>query len=193
MTDKKRVNLNERLYITKSQLEEQEREFILKRHIERYSLARQFAEGITLDFGCGGGYGSYLMALNPDVSKLYGYDKDLHSLDFAKEQYKWDSLEYVYDTEAIGNIDTLVAIEVVEHIKDKSVIPIVAKKHNVKKVVISYPTKKTTHYNDKHFYDFERWQLEQMFGEYKLVDSFNLWHESELLVFVRRDLVGRNI
>lgn len=180
-----RINLNERLYITKHMLEEQEREFIMKRHIERYSLARQFARGKVLDFGCGSGYGSYLMALNPDVDYMTGYDLDNGSVEFAKEQYQLDNLEYRKDIEGL-EVDTLVAVEVIEHIKDIDFIPNLADEVKAKRVVVSYPTKKTTHYNPKHFHDFKRWQLEAMFKDYKLIGDYNLWHECELLVFERR-------
>ncbi|MEO1149051.1 MAG: hypothetical protein AAFY26_26160, partial [Cyanobacteria bacterium J06638_22] len=56
LTNVTRKVVDQRLYIDRQKLLEVEAQIRLMRHIERYALLRQFAEGVVCDAACGCGY-----------------------------------------------------------------------------------------------------------------------------------------
>ncbi|NKB43956.1 MAG: hypothetical protein GKS03_06710 [Alphaproteobacteria bacterium] len=59
---------DERLFIPRDQVETLEKDILLRRHVERYAVARQFVYGTVVDLACGCGYGTHILAKNPDVN-----------------------------------------------------------------------------------------------------------------------------
>jgi len=92
---------------------------IRRDHTARYEwAARQFGPADTvIDFGCGIGYGSTILA--GSAGKVYGIDDDQETLAFAGQNWKRDNVEFIGnklrpDIRANG----AVAFEVIEHIED---------------------------------------------------------------------------
>lgn len=181
----KSLNLSERLYIPKEELKELEFNFIRQRHIERYAHVRQFAKGKVLDVGCGCGYGTFLVGCNPEVENIIGYDHDKDTVAFARGEYSEDKVQFVDSLKGVDNIDMIIAIEVMEHIEDVNTIPNIADSVGAKKAVVSYPTKKTTHYNPYHCHDFEMNDILTAFDGWEVVNCMDLWNECRLVVLER--------
>lgn len=178
-------NLRERIVLSKEELLMHEKDFIDKRHIERYALARQFVYGNVLDFGCGCGYGSYLLSVNPDVSTVYAYDINDEIIDYARDEFDSDNIVFSSDILVSADIDVMVCLEIAEHIKDKRVLPVWADKLNAKRLIVSYPSKKTTHYNKYHYHDFIESDILDMFNKYRVIKNLDLWHECKVFVMER--------
>jgi len=184
----KKLEPIERIYITSNELDILERDILNRRHIERYALIRQWCYGNVLDFACGCGYGANLISKNPDVNKIYGVDIDDSSIDWAntnfsnsKSEFKCQNIDDFYES-----IDVLVCLETIEHIKDQSIIPNLAERLKIKRIFISFPSKKTTHYNKFHFYDYNTQQICDLFANYQLVDEIELHKEVKILNFIRK-------
>jgi 2-polyprenyl-3-methyl-5-hydroxy-6-metoxy-1,4-benzoquinol methylase len=174
----------ERINLNKEEIEEIEKKISYERHVERYCMIRQWCRGRILDYGCGCGYGSYLVSKNPDVKFIQGYDINLEAIEWANKNFSNDKTEYVSSIE-IKDFDMLLAIEVIEHIKDKSILPDIASKTNIKEIIISYPSKKTTHYNKFHYYDYNTQEIVDLFNGFKLLKEINFYEESHLLIFTK--------
>jgi hypothetical protein len=79
-----------------------------------------------------------------------------------------------------------VCLETIEHIKEQFIIPGLAERLGIKRLFISFPSKKTTHYNKFHFYDYNTQQICDMFPNYELVDEIELHREVKILNFIRK-------
>lgn len=161
----KKDKADERQFISKENLSSVEKDMIVGNHIKRYSLIRRFCYGKVLDLACGCGYGSYLVAGNPDVTSVTGVDIDQGSISWAQKEYSTPKNEFVLaSSENISDqFDTLVCIETIEHIKDTSTIPNLVERCNINNLIISFPDKKTTHYNKFHMHDFVRQDIIDLF------------------------------
>lgn len=178
----------ERIYIDLDELEKMERDILTRRHIERYAMVRQWCKGVLLDFACGCGYGTYLVSKNPDVSKVIGIDITEDAIKWADDNFKNPKIEFMCKDVLTfkEDVDVLISLETIEHIKDTSIIPTVSENTKAKELIISYPTKKTTHYNKFHFYDFTKDQIVELFPNYVLLKEINLYEEVQILHFVRK-------
>ncbi len=92
-------------------------------HIATYEFSRQFIQNKrVLDFGCGSGYGTHLVA--PDCSSITGVDISADAVGYASANYKLGNLDYVriedIQTTPLpfddGAFDTVVSFQVMEHI-----------------------------------------------------------------------------
>ena len=177
--------IKERIYLTQEDLEAQRVTARHWRHIERYIAVRSEAYGNVLDLACGVGYGSHLIAMNPDVDCVIGCDIDEGAIDFAKKEY--ESKKMVFCTDARRQnfaIDVLISIETIEHIKDKGVLPQLARDLQIPKLIISYPHIKSTHFNPYHFHDFNTQQIVDLFPEWALISEDKFHHDVTLLQFI---------
>jgi len=122
---KKKLEPVERIYLSGEELEKMERDILNRRHIERYAMVRQWCYGNVLDFACGCGYGANLVSKNPDVSKVYGVDIDQSAVEWANENFFNHKTEFLCQDikEFEQEIDVLVCLETIEHIKDQNIIP----------------------------------------------------------------------
>lgn len=183
----KKVDLH--LYISRELLLKTESQIRLERHIERYALLRQFAKGVVVDAACGCGYGSYLLATNPDVELVIGLDSDSQILSYAQDEYRSDKTEFhlaqleTWTTEQ--KIDMLISVETIEHIKDIAILPNFVNRNHINHVILTYPSKKTTHYNKYHHHDFRLQDILDMFTGFTCYNTFNWEWEFDVVFLIR--------
>ena len=91
-------------------------------HFPRYELARQLAIGRkVLDFGCGTGYGTEMLASKAKMA--IGVDIDTSALDWAKQYHRLPNLEFQYSEDFLGNFednsfDMITCFEMIEHVNE---------------------------------------------------------------------------
>lgn len=178
----------ERIYITKAELDEYERKMRIQKHLDRYFLIRQFCYGTVIDCACGVGYGSHIIQTNQDVKRVYGLDIDKASVDHARLEFGTDKTEFLcmdmnsFEEEA----DVLVSIETIEHIEDPTHLASLAERAHVKDIIVSFPTKKSTHFNPYHKYDLYTDDLKKIFQNYRHINTISIGQEVDIVFFTRR-------
>lgn len=179
--------VRERIYMTKEALEAMEIDILNRRHVERYAMVRQWCKGRVIDVACGCGYGTYLLSKNPDVELIVGYDQSEEAITHAKREFKNRNL--IFETKSISSVqfraDVLISLETVEHLKNPEILHDMAVRCEVKEIYISYPSKKTTHYNPHHFHDFNDKSLLKVFKEFELSEAIDLHREVRILKLTR--------
>lgn len=180
---------DERIYLNLDQVEALERDINVRRHIERYALARQFLFGRVLDAACGVGYGTYLCQKNPDVIDITGIDIDADSINWANEHFVTPKTRFVHT--ALNefndeNIDCLMTLETIEHLKRPSELVDLANRCKVHDIVLSFPLKKTTHYNPFHLWDFAAQDILDLFDGYSEVARVDQARDYLVMHLVRR-------
>tara|TARA_R100001460_G_scaffold24806_1_gene49802 strand:+ start:1945 stop:2553 length:609 start_codon:yes stop_codon:yes gene_type:complete len=196
-----KAKVREQIFINKNELDKIELDILNRRHIERYAMLRQYCSGVILDASCGCGYGTNIISKNPDVNKIIGIDIDLQSIEWAKNNFensktffKTLDIKNIKDINAIKEflnnkelnnnyIDVLISLETIEHLKNPEILNEMAENLNIKTLFISYPSKKTTHYNHFHFHDFIDDDIELIFKNYKVTDRIDLHREVRILKF----------
>jgi len=147
----------------------------LREHFNRYAAIRRFCYGDVLDCASGCGYGSFLLAANPEVKSITAVDRDKAAYDWAVQEYSHPKINYkhlkIEDIE--GSFDTLVSLETIEHLEDPSILRLIAQKCNIKQVIISFPDKKSTHFNKWHLHDLVVQDVVDIFKKYLLYYSFH--------------------
>lgn len=97
-------------------------EHLYQEHLVRYRFASQYAQSkVVLDFGCGTGYGSYLLH-EKGARKVVGVDISKDAIDYCNSNYKANNLEFKSDdcTKCQlqnSTFDIIVSFEVIEHLK----------------------------------------------------------------------------
>lgn len=175
--------------ITHEMLDGFERMAHYLRSVERYSYIRQWLSGKVLDCGCGTGYGTYMIAQNPDVESVIGFDSDSISIEFAKREYQDNKLSYI--CEDIGNFvptetfDWLVAVEFIEHLIRPQELAKLADRTG--RILLTYPSKKTMHYNPFHVKDYNDEMIIEIFSQFRIYDSydFHATHDTKILFLER--------
>lgn len=181
--------VDQRLYISHSHLLEIEKQVQLERHIERYALLRQFAKGVVCDAACGCGYGSYLLATNPDVQFVIGLDAEADAISHARNEYLTPKTEFQVANldKWVSNrpIDMLLSVETIEHIENTSILPNFVDRNAINHVILTYPSKKTTHYNPYHYHDFKLQEILDMFNKFTCYRHFNWEYEFDVVFLIR--------
>jgi len=181
--------MDERIFLTKEQLLTLEDHIRLSRHVERYALLRQYCAGHVVDIACGSGYGSHLIATNPDVTHVTGVDLDADAIAHAQRHFASPRVTFqrasVADFTSDRAIDLVVSVETIEHLKDLSLFGDFLARNRVGRFIITYPSKKTTHYNKFHFHDLNVTQVKKLFAKYRLERQFNWEHEFDVCFFAR--------
>ncbi|WP_370899795.1 class I SAM-dependent methyltransferase [Chryseobacterium gossypii] len=87
-------------------------------HIATYEYAKNFASGKkVLDFGCGSGYGAKILSEKAD--SVTGTDLSQEAVDFAKDKYNSDNLNFITDQElADKKFDMITSFQVIEHVEN---------------------------------------------------------------------------
>ena len=186
---------SERIYLDKQDVQTILSEISYQRHIARYGMIRQWCYGNVVDFASGCGYGTWMISHNPDVKKTIGIDIDEGAIDHAKEEFEEKNVKFycAYGNEIdkitkeneIEKVDVLVSLETIEHIEDTSIVPEVANKCKAENVIVSFPSKKSTHFNPFHAHDFRTQDIVDLFTEYSLIDEIILDRELTILRFKR--------
>lgn len=181
--------VDQRLYINRKQLLELEQQVRFERHIERYALLRQFAKGVVCDAACGCGYGSYLLATNPDVEQVIGLDAEPNAISYARNEYASEKTEFhVANLETwvfARPVDMLLSVETIEHLKDKSTLPSFVDRNSINHIILTYPSKKTTHYNSYHHHDFRPQDILDIFQDFTCYRYFNWEYEFDVVFLMR--------
>ncbi|MBJ6727028.1 class I SAM-dependent methyltransferase [Geomesophilobacter sediminis] len=166
----------ERIMITREKFSEVESEIRFHEHLRRYAAVRRFCYGKVLDFASGCGYGSYLLSVNPEVEVVVGIDKDDSAIAWAKTEYQTNKTDFrCQDIEDLSEkFDTLVSLEAIEHFEDLSLIPRLAARCKIDNVIISYPNKKSSHFNPYHVQDFCLQDILNIMSEYICYHDFQM-------------------
>ncbi len=175
--------------ITKDDAERLEKDILIRRHIERYAIVRQFVHGKMVDCACGVGYGTHLMAKNPDVTSAIGIDITPECIETAQREFSSPKVKFVQgdiNTIDVGQADFLVSLETIEHLPDPAALARFAERLNVQEAIISYPTKKTTHYNKHHLWDIIEQDILDLFDNFVLFNKFDYTFDTRFIHLVRR-------
>jgi 2-polyprenyl-3-methyl-5-hydroxy-6-metoxy-1,4-benzoquinol methylase len=186
----------ERIYLEKQDVQDILSEISYQRHIARYGMIRQWCHGNVVDFASGCGYGTWMISHNPDVNRVFGIDIDKSAIDWAKENFEEGSVKFILGDalnsdkmmaeEGIDSVDVLVSLETIEHIEDTSIVPRVADLCKAKEVIVSFPSKKSTHFNPFHAHDFRTQDIVDLFPNYTLIEEIELDKELKILRFSRK-------
>jgi ubiquinone/menaquinone biosynthesis C-methylase UbiE len=185
----------ERIHMTRQEAEAIEQDILIRRHIERYAIIRQFAYGRSVDCACGVGYGTHILAKNADVSKIYGIDSDPACIAHARKEFSGDKIEFIQgniDAITIPDIDFMASLETIEHLPDPRCLNDFARRCNVQEILVSFPAKKTTHYNKYHYWDLTTQDVLEIFGsDFVLINSFSYTFDTQFvhLARLKRDCV----
>ena len=180
---------DQHIYLSLDKLLEIEQKIRIQRHVERYALLRQFARGVVCDAACGCGYGSYLLSTNPDVTSVIGLDCDTDIISFAKKEYESNKTKFfnvnIENWVSAQKIDMLFSVETIEHIENRDVLPNFCDRNNINHVILTYPSKKTTHYNPYHLYDFKLQDILNIFNKFTCYRHFNWEYEFDVVFLMR--------
>lgn len=181
----------ERIIIDKRSIDMLEEEIIISRGIQRYMYVRQFVYGHVLDIACGVGYGSYLLSKNPDVIEIKSVDRSEKAIMVGNENFKNDKIEFVLgEPECIdGKFDVLVCLETIEHLPKPEVLRNLVERCGIKEVIISFPNKKTTHYNSYHLWDISVEDVKRLFDKFVCYEE-RILDDSTVLNFIKADRLG---
>jgi 2-polyprenyl-3-methyl-5-hydroxy-6-metoxy-1,4-benzoquinol methylase len=181
--------VDQHIYLSRIELLEIEKKVRIQRHVERYALLRQFAKGVVCDAACGCGYGSYLLSTNPDVDVVIGLDSDPNIITFAQAEYSTSKTEFyeagIQEWVSPKKIDMLVSVETIEHISDRNVLADFCDRNSINNVILTYPSKKTTHYNPFHLYDFKLQDILDIFSKFTCYRHFNWEYEFDVVFLIR--------
>lgn len=179
----------ERIQMTRREAEAIERDILIKRHIERYAIVRQYAYGRTVDCACGVGYGSHLVAKNADVTRMYGIDADADAIAHARREFGGDKIEFLHgdiETITIPDVDVLISLETIEHLADPGALNRFAQRCQVHEAIVSFPAKKTTHYNRHHHWDLTVQDVLDVFSaDFVLINSFSYTFDTQFVHLAR--------
>lgn len=175
----------ERIIIDKENIDALEEDIIIRRGIERYMYVRQFVYGNVLDTACGVGYGSYLMSKNPDVKCITAVDRSEKAIANAKECFSKENVNFILGSpETInGKFDVLVSLETIEHLADPVILKDLVERCKIPEIIISFPKKKTTHYNPYHLWDYTKEDILRIFDNYVCYRVYDI-HDSTIMNLV---------
>jgi|SRR5690625_3260019 len=101
---------------------------MLVEHLARYHFASLFTEGRILDFACGSGYGTHIIAkrCKEKVSEVVGVDMEKEALNYAeytyyhpKSTFKLADVTDANIPNQLGKFDYIISFETLEHIQDE--------------------------------------------------------------------------
>lgn len=189
--DDKKTKSVERFYVDMDEFKAVERQYHLEMHYMRYHFARQNIKGTVLDISCGCGYGTYMLTQKtPGAELIIGVDNSQEAIDFANKHYKNGKNEFICSSIKDFNYDKpinyAVSIETIEHLKDPKELVNLFKRVGVEEALITYPSRKTTHYNPYHFHDFDIKDIKSLFSpHYVIADSYQ-YHREFTYVFLKK-------
>ncbi len=187
-SEKDKTHNLERIYLNRDSVDEMENMILIGRHLERYALTRQFLWGSVLDIAAGVGYGSYLIAKNPDIEHVHGVDSDPEAVSWATSNFGSERISFSLDTveKFTGSHDFLVSLETIEHLSDPGELHNLVQRCGIKEAIISFPGKKTTHYNKHHKWDIQPSDVLRLFANFVCVNQINLY-DSIFIHLVRHE------
>lgn len=186
--------IDERIYLTKNELTEIEKEMRFRRHLDRYFKIRQFCYGTVIDAACGCGYGSYIISQNPDVKYVLGVDVDPEAIQYGCYQYQSEKVQF--EQSEIGLLqppkaDILVSIETIEHLDDPTDLASLAAKADVHTIIVSFPAKISTTYNPYHKWDLDQIDITKIFPDFS--PRQNIFENNELVIMCLTKFISPSI
>jgi 2-polyprenyl-3-methyl-5-hydroxy-6-metoxy-1,4-benzoquinol methylase len=168
------INTMERIHLTKEQLDNIEQDIRFNEHIKRYASVRRYCYGKVLDFASGCGYGSYVISKNPDVTSVVGVDADTQATTWSIEHFSNAKTKFIQTTAPHVKLkfDTLLCLETIEHVEKPQEIYELVERCEINNLIISFPDKKSTHFNPYHLHDFVLQDLCDMFDKHVVYKSF---------------------
>jgi len=169
-------------------------------NIWRYRIVRKYCYGTVVDAACGCGAGSWAVSINPDVRQVIGIDSDLNAISFAESEVNGDRQRHPNESPlrfVVGDLSTLdmsvfkpdvvVSVETIEHLPDPCAWILALTMSGARRIVLSYPSYKTTHFNKHHLHDIT---LEQVKGwllstGYEVVKRIDIADEVDVLIIER--------
>jgi len=144
--------------------------------LKRYLAIRRFCYGKVLDFACGCGYGAELLSVSPEIESILGVDRDQSAIEWAKKEFANDKCNFISDDIKTihDKFDTLVCVETIEHVNDVQIVKELIEQNNIDNLIVSFPDKKSSHYNTLHLHDFVLQDIVDMFPKHILYYKFRL-------------------
>lgn len=178
----------ERIYPTIQDIENTLVDMRLIDHIRRYQLIKRYCYGHVVDAACGVGYGSHLLSNNPDIEMVTGIDISEEAIDYAINEFSNNKVEFINQSIDTVDIkcDTFVSIETIEHIKDLDSYVETINRCSPSVFIVSFPDKKSTHFNEFHVHDLKRQNIIDMFSRYVAVREIEE-NDVVIIVLVRID------
>lgn len=145
-------------------------------HLQRYKWVRPHLNNLfCLDDGCGSGYGTNHLAEN-GTKKIIGIDISSEAIDYAKERYKNDNLEFIQmdslNIEFKDNcFDAIASFDVLEHIEEKDQNRFISEIRRVLKdngtVYIGCPNRTVSLQNNPyHCKELTKTELQELLNRY---------------------------
>ena len=180
---------DERAAITKQTVDAAERDILERRHIERYMGIAQYAYGTVLDCASGSGFGSYILSKKSDVTHVHGIDANDGAVKSAQQEFGSDKV--TFHAGQISDVtiaaDFLVSLETIEHLEDPTELARLCDRCGINEIVLSFPSKKSTHYNKFHKWDFVEQDIADIFSKFQVVDSQLFAFDTRLVRLVRHE------
>ena len=178
----------ERIYPTKEDVLQAQDAIRLSDHIRRYQSIKRYCYGTVVDAACGVGYGSYLLSDNPDIERIVGIDISQDAIDHARKEFTTGKTTFLPCSIDKLDIpcDTLVSIETIEHVEDLDRYAAAVGRCAPNILIVSFPEKKSTHFNEYHRHDLKRQDVVDLFPHYCLVRELNA-NDVSTLVFAAVD------
>lgn len=190
MTSQKTHRLpDERALITKERTNEIERDILHRRHIERYMNIAQYVYGTVLDCASGSGFGSYLLSKKSDVKHVHGIDIDAASVETSSKEFGSDKTTFHLSRIEDFSLkaDVLVSIETIEHLEDPTVLSDLCDRTGVQEIIISFPSKKSTHYNKFHKWDFVVQDIADIFSKFVILETQQFAADTCIVRLIRHE------
>lgn len=101
---------------------------LLLEHLARYHFSYLYTKGRVLDFACGSGYGTHMLAKanKAHVSEIIGIDIDHDTVQYAKKAFYHPLVAYKQEDavdpslpDRLGLFDTIVSFETIEHVENE--------------------------------------------------------------------------
>ncbi|WP_174733013.1 class I SAM-dependent methyltransferase [Mesobacillus harenae] len=101
---------------------------MLLEHLARYYFSLYYANGRLLDFACGTGYGSNIIAkaAKDKITEVVAVDIDPLTIQYAKQNYYHPKVTFTLGdvtnseiVKSLGTFDVIVSFETIEHIEDE--------------------------------------------------------------------------
>jgi 2-polyprenyl-3-methyl-5-hydroxy-6-metoxy-1,4-benzoquinol methylase len=85
--------------------------------------------------------------------------------------------------------DMLVCLETIEHLPDYNIIKDLVDRCRINEIIISFPNKKTTHYNKYHLWDISKEDVIRLFNNYQCYTTKDM-DDSTIMNFIRIERNG---